>query len=345
MFDLVGVAFRFGNVVGPRQTHGVGFDFVRRLLAEPTELTILGDGSQSKSYVHVSDVIDAVLLAATTAPRPFAVFNVATGDYITVNEIAELAVNAVGLEPGATTFTYTGGNRGWRGDVPVVRLNTDRIRDPRLGQRSHHQAGIGRLLGRHVGRRPGRQAVVTSQPAVFMDRDGVINRAEVRNGVPRPPASIEDFELLPGVVEAVYRLRHAGFAVVIVTNQPDVARGDQRRSVVEAMNERVREAIEPDSIVVCYHDDADGCECRKPAPGMLLAAAEDLALDLTTSFMVGDRWRDIDAGRRAGCRTIFVDHGYEERRPEAPDAVVADLTEAVTWILTNIVKKQETRIA
>jgi UDP-glucose 4-epimerase len=128
MFDLVGVAFRFGNVVGPRQTHGVGFDFVRRLLADPTELTILGDGSQSKSYVHVSDVIDAVLLAATLAPRPFAVFNVATGDYITVSEIAELAVNAVGLEPGTTTFTYTGGDRGWRGDVPVVRLNTGRIR-------------------------------------------------------------------------------------------------------------------------------------------------------------------------------------------------------------------------
>ena len=128
MFDLVGVAFRFGNVVGPRQTHGVGFDFVRRLLAEPTELTILGDGSQSKSYVHVRDVIDAVCLAATSAPRPFAVFNVATGDYITVSEIAELAVNAVGLEPGQTRFTFTGGNRGWRGDVPVVRLNTDRIR-------------------------------------------------------------------------------------------------------------------------------------------------------------------------------------------------------------------------
>lgn len=128
MFDLIGVAFRFGNVVGPRQTHGVGFDFVRRLLAEPTELAILGDGSQSKSYVHVSDVIDAVLLAATAAPRPFAVFNVATGDYITVREIAELAVKAVGLEPGSTRFIYTGGDRGWRGDVPVVRLNTDRIR-------------------------------------------------------------------------------------------------------------------------------------------------------------------------------------------------------------------------
>jgi UDP-glucose 4-epimerase len=128
MFDLVGVAFRFGNVVGPRQTHGVGFDFVRRLLAEPGELTILGDGSQSKSYVHVSDVIDAVLLAATAAPRPYAVFNVATGDYITVREIADLAVKAVGLERGATAFRFEGGDRGWRGDVPVVRLNTDRIR-------------------------------------------------------------------------------------------------------------------------------------------------------------------------------------------------------------------------
>lgn len=128
MFDLVGVAFRFGNVVGPRQTHGVGVDFVRRLLTEPSELTILGDGLQSKSYVHVSDVIDAVLLAATAAPRPFAVFNVATGDYITVTEIADLAVNALGLEPESTKFIYTGGDRGWRGDVPVVRLNTDRIR-------------------------------------------------------------------------------------------------------------------------------------------------------------------------------------------------------------------------
>jgi UDP-glucose 4-epimerase len=128
MFDLIGVAFRFGNVVGPRQTHGVGFDFVRRLLAEPAELTILGDGSQSKSYVHVSDVMDAVLLAAARAPRPYSVFNVATGDYITVREIAELAVEAVGREAGSTIFAYTGGDRGWRGDVPVMRLNTDRIR-------------------------------------------------------------------------------------------------------------------------------------------------------------------------------------------------------------------------
>lgn len=128
MFGLSGCAFRFGNVVGPRQTHGVGFDFVRRLLKNPRELTILGDGTQSKSYVHVTDVVDAVLLAHRRAPGPFAVYNVATGDYVTVREIAELAVECVGLEPGVTRFAYTGGDRGWKGDVPIVRLSTARIR-------------------------------------------------------------------------------------------------------------------------------------------------------------------------------------------------------------------------
>ncbi len=130
MFGLTACIFRFGNVVGARQTHGVGFDFARRLLGDPTRLHILGDGQQSKSYVHVSDVIDAVMLAAVSAPRPLATYNVATGDYITVTEIAELAVRVLGIE-GGTVFEFSGGDRGWRGDVPVVRLNTDRIR--RLG--------------------------------------------------------------------------------------------------------------------------------------------------------------------------------------------------------------------
>ncbi|MDA3039288.1 MAG: NAD-dependent epimerase/dehydratase family protein [Actinomycetota bacterium] len=132
MFGMRCRAFRFGNVVGPHQTHGVGFDFVRRLLAEPTRLVILGDGRQSKSYIHVADVLDAVFLAESLAAAdeadPFQAFNVATGDYITVTEIAALAMQVVGLDPAEVLVEYTGGDRGWRGDVPVVRLDTARIR-------------------------------------------------------------------------------------------------------------------------------------------------------------------------------------------------------------------------
>ena len=128
MFGLSARAFRFGNVVGPHQTHGVGFDFLGRLLRDPSRLTILGDGRQSKSYIHVWDVVDAVLLASTECPKPYEVFNVATGDYITVTEIAELVTSVLGLDPDEVRFEYTGGDRGWKGDVPVVRLNTDRIR-------------------------------------------------------------------------------------------------------------------------------------------------------------------------------------------------------------------------
>ncbi len=129
MFGLTARAFRFGNVVGPRQTHGVGFDFLRMLRADPTQLPILGDGSQSKSYIHVYDVIDAVLTASATNDDAYQVFNVATGDYVTVREIAVLAAGCLGLE--GVEFQFSGGDRGWKGDVPVVRLNTDRAR--RLG--------------------------------------------------------------------------------------------------------------------------------------------------------------------------------------------------------------------
>jgi UDP-glucose 4-epimerase len=144
MFGLSGCAFRFGNVVGPRQTHGVGFDFARRLLAadaageNPIVLRILGDGSQSKSYVHVSDIIRAVLTAHDKAAAPFQVYNVATGDYITVSEIAALAVECVGLAKDRVTFAYTGGDRGWKGDVPIVRLDTARIQS--LGWRCAHSS-------------------------------------------------------------------------------------------------------------------------------------------------------------------------------------------------------------
>ncbi len=128
MFGLSGRSFRFGNVVGPRQTHGVGFDFVRALLTDPTRLRILGDGSQRKSYIHVLDVTDAVLLAHRESHGVYDAFNVATGDEITVAEIADLAAEAVGLSPDAVQYEFTGGDRGWRGDVPVVRLGVDKIR-------------------------------------------------------------------------------------------------------------------------------------------------------------------------------------------------------------------------
>lgn len=128
MFDLTGRVFRFGNVVGPRQTHGVGFDFLRQLLKNPHKLRILGDGTQSKSYIHVRDVVNAVLMAAERSTGCFAAYNVATGDYITVTEIARLAAECAGLDPKRVMFEYTGGNRGWKGDVPIVRLNCDRIR-------------------------------------------------------------------------------------------------------------------------------------------------------------------------------------------------------------------------
>ena len=157
MFGVTARAFRFGNVVGPRQTHGVGFDFIRRLLEDPRRLRILGDGQQSKSYIHVDDVVEAVLHAAGVATEAFAVFNVATGDYVTVTEIAEVAVDVVGLPADGTQFEYTGGDRGWKGDVPVVRLNTDRIRA--LGwknQRTSRQALRAAMESMVVDARAGR---------------------------------------------------------------------------------------------------------------------------------------------------------------------------------------------
>jgi D-glycero-D-manno-heptose 1,7-bisphosphate phosphatase len=173
------------------------------------------------------------------------------------------------------------------------------------------------------------------RPAVFLDRDGVINRAIVRDGRPYPPASLDELEILAGVREALADLRRAGYALVVVTNQPDVARGTTPRVLVESINEGLKKALPLDSIRACFHDSVDDCTCRKPRPGMLLDAAQEMALDIAHSYMVGDRWRDIEAGRRAGCRTIFVDNRYDEPRPENPDFVVASLLEATKIILNG----------
>lgn len=171
--------------------------------------------------------------------------------------------------------------------------------------------------------------------AVFLDRDGTINRPVVRDGKPYPPATVDELEVLPGVAEALGLLRQAGYRLVVVTNQPDIARGTQRIEVVEAMHRRLMRVLPLDEIRVCPHDDADGCGCRKPAPGLLQSAAREAGLDLAQSYLVGDRWRDIAAGRRAGCTTIFIDWGYDETRPDHPDFTASSLGDAAAWILAH----------
>jgi D-glycero-D-manno-heptose 1,7-bisphosphate phosphatase len=171
--------------------------------------------------------------------------------------------------------------------------------------------------------------------AVFLDRDGVINRALVRDGKPYPPASVEGVEVLPGVLEALRRLKAAGYLLIVVTNQPDVARGTQSRETVEAIHTRLASELPIDEFQICYHDDEDGCACRKPKPALILEAARAHDLELSASVMVGDRWRDVEAGRRAGCATVFLDYGYAEQRPENPDRVAGSLAEATEWILSR----------
>ena len=175
------------------------------------------------------------------------------------------------------------------------------------------------------------------QRAVFLDRDGVINRAIVVDGRPFPPASLDELEVLPGVADAIARLRAGGYAIVVVTNQPDVARGTQTRAAIEALHGRLAADLGLDDFRVCVHDDRDGCACRKPLPGLLHEAAAARGLDLQRSFMVGDRWRDVEAGRAAGCRTVFIDRHYAERQPERPDARVESLAAAADWILTHAI--------
>src|SRR6266849_691575 len=187
-----------------------------------------------------------------------------------------------------------------------------------------------------------RPAAARGVPAVFLDRDGVLNRALVYEGKPFPPRTLAQLEILPGVSEACAELRRAGFRLIAVTNQPDLSRGTQTREAVDAINLAVQRELELDDVRVCPHDEADRCGCRKPAPGLLVEAARDWGIDLGTSVMVGDRWRDVESGRRAGCKTVFIDHGYSERRPDSPDLTVASLQDAVSWILEAVLYHEGT---
>lgn len=174
-----------------------------------------------------------------------------------------------------------------------------------------------------------------NRAAIFLDRDGTLNAAIVRDGKPFPPATAAELTLLPGVAEGCARLKAAGFALVVATNQPDVGRGTLPRAAVEAIHARLLALLPLDRIEVCY--DAGGenppSEFRKPRPGMLLRAARELGLDPARSWMVGDRWRDVDCGKNAGCRTIFIDCGYAEKLRARPDFTVKTFADAVEVIL------------
>jgi len=168
-------------------------------------------------------------------------------------------------------------------------------------------------------------------PGIFLDRDGVINRIIMRNGRPASPRTLEEFEWKSGVKDFVRQLNDHDLPVVVVTNQPDIARGKMTRSVLNAMTEMVYSAIPVDSILVCPHDDSNGCDCRKPKPGMLLDAAQIWNIDCERSFMIGDSWKDMQAGRSAGCMTILFDQPYN--REVTCDFRVNNFQQAIKLIL------------
>lgn len=172
------------------------------------------------------------------------------------------------------------------------------------------------------------------QKAVFLDRDGVLNRAVVKNGKPHPPASANELEITPGAKSILEKLKEQGYKLLVVTNQPDVARGTTTRETVEAIHRKLANDLPIDEFFVCYHADADHCDCRKPKSGLLLEGARRHQIDLASSFMIGDRWRDVEAGLAAGCKTILIQGDYHNDHPARPaDAAVHSLAEAVDWIV------------
>jgi D-glycero-D-manno-heptose 1,7-bisphosphate phosphatase len=168
--------------------------------------------------------------------------------------------------------------------------------------------------------------------AVFLDRDGTLNRALIHSSKPFPPRNVDEFEILGDVPEAVNLLKQHGFTPVVVTNQPDLARGKMDLSQIEEMNHLIRINLNIDHIYTCFHDDIDNCACRKPKSGLLEMAASELNLDISESILVGDRWRDISAGQTAGCKCFFIDYKYNEKQPEQPFTRVSSLLEVAKLV-------------
>jgi D-glycero-D-manno-heptose 1,7-bisphosphate phosphatase len=175
---------------------------------------------------------------------------------------------------------------------------------------------------------------VSGKRAVFLDRDGVINQALIRDGKPYPPATLDELVIVPEARASLDDLKQAGLMLIVVTNQPDIARGLQTMGAVEAIHTALRQALPLDDFFLCAHDDSAHCDCRKPQPGLLIEASRKHDVDLSRSFMIGDRWRDVEAGANAGCATVWIDSGYRERRSSVePSATVNSLRAAVDWIL------------
>jgi len=190
------------------------------------------------------------------------------------------------------------------------------------------------LPGIQPGPPANRDEVVAKRRAVFLDRDGVLNESIVRQGKPYAPLSLAGFKLLPGVGDALQSLRDAGFLNIVVTNQPDVSAGKAKREDIDAIHAELKK-LPIDEVKVCFHGDAEQCACRKPRPGLLLEAASEHAIDLPSSFLVGDRWRDVGAAHAAGCTALFVDYRYLERRPAPPYIEVKSLPEAAALIIRS----------
>ena len=171
--------------------------------------------------------------------------------------------------------------------------------------------------------------------AVFLDRDGVINKAFIKEGLPTSPHSLDELKILPGVKESVLRLKKLNFVCLVVTNQPDVTRGKINKNTVIKMNNFLQKEIKLDDFFVCYHDDEDNCECRKPKPGLLLQASKKWDVNLKKSFIIGDRWRDIQAGEKVGCKTIFLEYNYIDIKPKNPNFITDTLLNA-TYLMEKI---------
>jgi D-glycero-D-manno-heptose 1,7-bisphosphate phosphatase len=177
--------------------------------------------------------------------------------------------------------------------------------------------------------------------AVFLDRDGVIVVPEFRDRRSFAPRRLQDFRLYPEAATSLQKLKQAGFLLAVVTNQPDVGNGLISRSEVEAMHEIMRRELPLDAVKVCFHGQAERCDCRKPRPGMILEAADELGINLKRSFMVGDRSSDVEAGRAAGCATVFIDLGYALPAPDSPDYVARSIGQAAELIIETVPTAQE----